>query len=510
MRDSPIPGEGPVVPEDVPDVCLILEGTYPYVTGGVSSWTHQLITRLPEFRFHLYCLIAEKEPGPWLFPRPSNVVGVTNLSLGRMAEVVGDWGEPLTAPEEEALVHVVRLFHRNLLAGDPEAFETLFAAFGQAGLSPGLFRTLSAGRKAWSLIQEFYGEQFAGESFIDFFWMWRTTHIPLFALLSAPLPQARLYHSLASGYAGMLGVMGKLSWRRPLILTEHGLYTRERKIEIALAQWIKTTQESEAVIRPIRETVKGFWMRIFEQLGRIVYHYSDQVVTLFEGNRRIQIRDGASPEKTRVVPNGIALPEVLPPRRPLGPEDPRTVALIGRVVPIKDVKTFLQACRLVGDQDPRARFLVMGPLDQDPDYTAECRGLVELLDLSGRLTFTGSVRVAEYFPRIDLVVLTSLSEAQPLVIMEAAAWGIPSVATRVGACDELVNGRSREDRMLGPGGIVTSVANPDETALAILRLLGDESLRIRMGRSARVRMERFYREEALFETYRTLYREGGL
>ena len=500
----------PLLPEEVPDVCLILEGTYPYVTGGVSSWTHQLITRLPEIRFHLYCLIAEREPGPWLYPRPGNVAGVTNLSLGRMAEVLGGEGRSLAPEEEEALVGVVRNFHRELLAGDPEAFGTLFGAFGRAGLSPELFRTLSAGRKAWSLIREFYGEQFAGESFLDFFWMWRTTHLPLFALLSAPLPPAGLYHALASGYAGMVGVMGKLAFNRPLILTEHGIYTRERKIEIALAQWIGTAPESEVAIRPIRETIKGFWMRIFEQLGRIVYHYSDHVITLFEGNRRIQIRDGASPEKTRVVPNGIALPENLPPRAPLAPEEIRTVALIGRVVPIKDVKTFLQACRLVVEQDPRARFLVMGPLDQDPDYAAECLSLVELLELSERITFTGSVRVEEYFPRIDLLVLTSLSEAQPLVIMEAAAWGIPSVATRVGACDELVNGRSREDRMLGPGGIVTSVGNPEETALAILRLLRDDSLRNRMGRSARARMERFYREEDLFETYRDLYREGAL
>jgi len=494
----------------VPEVCLILEGTYPYVTGGVSSWTHQLITRLPEVSFHLYCLIAEREPGPWLFPRPENVTGVTTLSLGRMADVLGEESRVLRPDEEEILVGVVRDFHRKLLAGDPESFGELFRAFTRAGLSPELFRTLSAGRKAWSLIGEFYGEQFARESFLDFFWMWRTTHLPLFSLLGAPLPEARLYHALASGYAGMLGVMGKLSWGRPLILTEHGLYTRERKIEIALARWIGTPPEDEVVIRPIRETVKGFWMRIFEQLGRIVYHYADHVVTLFEGNRRIQIRDGASPEKTRVIPNGIALPVTPSPRRPPAADGPRTVALIGRVVPIKDVKTFIQACRIVEDQDPRARFLVMGPLDQDPDYTDECRALVDLLGLPDRLTFTGSVRVEEYFPRIDLLVLTSLSEAQPLVIMEGAAWGIPSVATRVGACDELVNGRSQEDRRLGPGGIITSVGNPDETALAILHLLQDDALRLRMGRSARFRMERFYQEAEVFGAYRTLYREGEI
>ena len=494
---------------ELADVCLILEGTYPFVTGGVSSWTHQLITHLPEIRFHLYCLIAEREPGPWRFPRPDNVVGVTTLSLGGAAEVLEGEGRMLESEEEKALIGMLRSFHTSLLGGHPEAFRTLFERFRQTGFSPELFRTLSAGRQAWSLIGEFYQAQFAHESFIDFFWMWRTTHLPLFSLLSAPLPRARLYHSLASGYAGMLGVMGKLAYDRPFVLTEHGLYTRERKIEIALAQWIGKSQEDEATVRPIRETVKGFWMRIFEQLGRIVYHYSDMIVTLFEGNRSLQIRDGADPEKTRVIPNGIAIGERTV--RAPAPRDPgaeRVVGFIGRVVPIKDVKTFIQACRLVVDQFPRVRILIMGPLDQDPEYARECQNLVELLEISDKVTFMGSVRVDDYLPSLDLLVLTSLSEAQPLVIMEGAVYEVPTVATRVGACDELINGRLREDRLLGPGGIVTSVGNPDETALAILRILRDEDLSRRMGRAARIRMERFYREEAVFSAYREIYRMG--
>ena len=495
--------------EDLADVCLILEGTYPFVTGGVSSWTHQLITHLPEVRFHLYCLIAEREPGPWRFPRPDNVVGVTTLSLGGAAEVLEGEGRMLQSEEEKALIGMLRSFHTSLLGGHPEAFRTLFERFRQTGFSPELFRTLSAGRQAWSLIGEFYQSQFAHESFIDFFWMWRTTHLPLFALLSAPLPQARLYHSLASGYAGMLGVMGKLAYDRPFVLTEHGLYTRERKIEIALAQWIGKSQQDEATVRPIRETVKGFWMRIFEQLGRIVYHYSDTIVTLFEGNRSLQIRDGADPERTRVIPNGIAIGErTVRAPVPRDPDGERVVGFIGRVVPIKDVKTFIQACRLVVDQYPRVRILIMGPLDQDPEYARECQNLVELLEISDKVTFMGSVRVDDYLPSLDLLVLTSLSEAQPLVIMEGAVYEVPTVATRVGACDELINGRLREDRLLGPGGIVTSVGNPEETALAIIRILRDEDLRRRMGRAARIRMERFYREEAVFAAYREIYRMG--
>ena len=232
-------------------------------------------------------------------------------------------------------------------------------------------------------------------------------------------------------------------------------------------------------------------------------------MTLFEGNRSLQIRDGADPEKTRVIPNGIAIGERTV--RAPAPRDPgaeRVVGFIGRVVPIKDVKTFIQACRLVVDQFPRVRILIMGPLDQDPEYARECQNLVELLEISDKVTFMGSVRVDDYLPSLDLLVLTSLSEAQPLVIMEGAVYEVPTVATRVGACDELINGRLREDRLLGPGGIVTSVGNPDETALAILRILRDEDLSRRMGRAARIRMERFYREEAVFSAYREIYRMG--
>ncbi|EQD64567.1 glycosyl transferase, group 1, partial [mine drainage metagenome] len=84
----------------------------------------------------------------------------------------------------------------------------------------------------------------------------------------------------------------------------------------------------------------------------------------------------------------------------------------------------------------------------------------------------------------------------------------PSVTTRVGACDELINGRTREDVALGPGGIVTSVGNPEETAQAMIKILKDDNLRRRMGHSARLRMERFYREELLFNAYRTIYSKG--
>ena len=93
-------------------------------------------------------------------------------------------------------------------------------------------------------------------------------------------------------------------------------------------------------------------------------------------------------------------------------------------MPIKDVKTFLRAAARLRDSIPEARALILGPLDEDPGYYGQCRTLVEHLGLGETVTFTGRVNLDDYLPEIDVVVLTSLSEAQPLVILEAGAAGI--------------------------------------------------------------------------------------
>jgi glycosyltransferase involved in cell wall biosynthesis len=490
----------------MPDVCLILEGTYPYVTGGVSEWTHRLIRNLPDVMFHLLCLVPTEAPRSWTYPKPENVIGQTDVALSVRPDEHGRtvFSDPL--PERKALFGSISDFHVKILGGQPSVFHELYRAMENVAGSPALFHELLSSRDSWEILRKLYEDQFPAESFIDFFWMWRTTHAPLFRVLSVPLPPAKVYHALSTGYAGMLGVMGHLKHGRPLLLTEHGIYTRERKIEIALSEWIGNQSFEGKPIRPVNETIRGFWMRIFEQLGRIVYHHADPIITLFEGNRNIQIRDGADPGRIRIIPNGIEIPRAAE-MIPKGPGGPRIVAQVGRVVPIKDVKTFIQAARIIRDQEDGVRFLILGPTDHDPDYFEECRELVRILDLEDSLSFTGSVDLKDYYPKIDVLVLTSLSEAQPLVVMEAGSRGIPVVAPRVGACEELLLGRTPEDRALGPSGLLTGVGDPQETALSVQRILRDGDLDRRLGMAGRRRMDIFYKEDQVFDAYRLLYRE---
>jgi len=184
----------------------------------------------------------------------------------------------------------------------------------------------------------------------------------------------------------------------------------------------------------------------------------------------------------------------------------RSVALVGRISPIKDVKTYIRAARVVVDQAPDVTFFVLGTPDEDVEYYEECRALAELMELGDKLRFMGNVDMGEYYPMLDVVALTSVSEAQPFVVIEAMAVGVPCVTTNVGACAELLFGRTEEDQALGEAGIVTNVNSPEETAAGIMRILDDQQLAKRMSQTGRERAFRFYKRESVINKYRGVYR----
>jgi glycosyltransferase involved in cell wall biosynthesis len=189
-------------------------------------------------------------------------------------------------------------------------------------------------------------------------------------------------------------------------------------------------------------------------------------------------------------------------------DHPPTVALIGRVVPIKDIKTFIRACGLLRRVVPDLRAYVLGPTDEDPDYFEQCRTIVEHLELEETITFTGRVNLREWLGRIDVVALTSISEAQPLVILEAAAFGIPVVATDVGACREMIEGALGESPAIGAAGIVIPLSNPVAAAEAMARLLGDSDFYNLCGAAAKQRLRDHYDKGKLDAAYRDLYADA--
>jgi hypothetical protein len=93
------------------------------------------------------------------------------------------------------------------------------------------------------MMLELYNKRHPEASFLDYFWTYRFTHLPICNVINAPLPRAKVYHTICTGFAGLMAVLASLRMDRPMLLTEHGIYTKERKIEVAQSKWIHTEQD---------------------------------------------------------------------------------------------------------------------------------------------------------------------------------------------------------------------------------------------------------------------------
>jgi glycosyltransferase involved in cell wall biosynthesis len=485
------------------DVCLLLEGTYPFVSGGVSSWLHNLISGIPDISFTAICILPSSQT-KWehKYRVPPNF---QDLQVIYLHDPVPITPERLKRVKREQL-KPVKEFHQRLQKQDVSLMERIVASFRNNEFP---LYDLVHGKEVWKYLVNEYQPEINQDSFIDYFWTIRITHLPIFKMLSVELPKARVYHSISTGYAGLLGAMAQMTNKRPLLLTEHGIYFKERKIEISQAEWIFDAENRPTRVERKLNTFQDIWIQIFRGLSLLTYRSCERIFTLYEGNRALEIADGAPPERIEIIPNGINLEvyQKLAEQRRFSPDQAvYAIGFVGRVVPIKDVKTFIRACKIVSMRLKNLKVYVMGPTEEDEDYFEECKKLVALLELQNIFEFTGKVRVLDYYPKLDVMVLTSVSEGQPLVILEANCAGLPAVASDVGSCRELLEGRTPEDQALGPSGLVTRAADPMDTAKAILTILTDHELRQRMSVSGLKRVAAFYRESDLNAKYSSIYK----
>ncbi|WP_421706319.1 GT4 family glycosyltransferase PelF [Alloalcanivorax xenomutans] len=491
------------------DICLLLEGTFPYVSGGVSSWVNQIIRAFPQYRFAC-CFVGShpRDYGEMKYSLPDNVVHLEVHYLH--AEHRTTEKKPLRGDVD--MFGKVDRFHRAVRSGRVSAernqlfSEIIHELDDQGSLSEQAFLHSQA---SWDLISESYRRYSRDPSFVDYFWTVRIMHAPIWTLrrIAEKLIPARMYHSISTGYAGFLGAMLKRRTGRPLLLTEHGIYTKERKIDLFQSEWIHDNRGLAERNNTEMAYFREKWIHFFEELGRECYQAADQIVALYEANRRRQVLDGAPPERTRNIPNGINLAALQAVRERRPKIIPLVACLIGRVVPIKDVKTFLRAMRTLVDRLPEAEGWIAGPEDEDPDYAEECRALIHSLQLDDHVRFLGFQKMDDLLPRIGVVVLSSISEALPLVLLEGFAAGVPAVSTDVGSCRQLIEGFDQEDLALGKAGAVVGIANPEALGNAVADLL-EQPQRWRAAQQAGIRrVEKYYTQRLMFDAYGQLYEQ---
>ena len=211
--------------------------------------------------------------------------------------------------------------------------------------------------------------------------------------------------------------------------------------------------------------LRGYFGRItnaaFRAIERALGALTSTLVTVSDSVKDDLVALGIAPaHRIRVVPLGLeldALAGELPRgglRREAGlADDAPLVGLVGRLVPIKDVPTFLGAARLLLDRRPDVRFSLVGDGDDRSALESEARAL----GITDAVRFHGWRRdLPAVYGDLDVVVNCSRNEGTPVALIEALAACRPVVATAVGGTPDL----------LGQGAYGTLVAAGDAAALA--------------------------------------------
>ncbi|MGA3219598.1 MAG: GT4 family glycosyltransferase PelF [Acidimicrobiales bacterium] len=464
-------------------ITLITEGTYPHHLGGVSVWCDQLVREIAEHQFHVLALSATGlERNIW--DLPSNVVAADNLPL---------WSAPAGKRVGRALRSrfrpVQERFFRSLAVdSDGVGFVQSLQELGEFAQGGRLSAAMSSDDAVNTLLtvgpvcsDRAHGGsagQLTVSDAVDVLVLLKHFLRPL----AVPPPVADLCHSVANGLGALPALAAKWAHGTPFLLTEHGLYLRERYL----------SYKPGTLSQPARAIV----LRFFRLLVQTAYQHADLVAPGSGYNRLWELANGTPPRRICPVRNGID-PELFPVAT-TEPDVP-TLSWIGRIDPLKDVETLLRAFALVRASVPDCRLRVFGPVPGGgEEYMARCAELAAELDLNGAATFEGRVgSPIEAYQAGHVVVLTSISEGLPYTVLEAMATGRPVVATDVGGVGEAV----------GDTGILVPPRNPSAVAAACVHLLANADERRARGQAARNRVVELFTAKASFDTYRRLYRE---
>lgn len=514
------------------DVMLFSEGTYPYVKGGVSAWILQLIKGLPEYSFGV-CFVGAQE-----------------MVDGRKMEISYEFPPNLIHLEVHYLFDDENAITPKRIKGSKEGFdaiENLYKSFrSQSKEIPDMiqninfysedvtFKDFLHSERSWEFINRAYMENCPDVPFVDYFWTLRNMHKPIWILaeIVKNLPKTKIFHAPSTGYAGFLGALASYNTNRPFILTEHGIYTRERKIDMLSADWVEYKKPSLLQQPEEYNYIKRMWVNFFDKIGVFCYHRSNHIFSLFSGAQRIQINFGADENRTMIIPNGVDV-DTLRATMKNREEIPRPIiTLIGRVVPIKDIKTFIRAIKIASQTIPNVEGWLVGAVDEDSEYVNECQQMAISLGLKSKMQvfdgnrsdmsaeeieassdivkLFGHSDIKKILPKSALQTLSSISEGMPLVILEGFAAGVPCVATDVGSCRDLIEGGIDEhDKDIGHAGSITGIANPEALAKEYIRLLNFENGDWKRAQEAGLqRVESYYRQEMFLQDYREVYDEA--
>ncbi len=464
------------------DVALITEGTYPFHDGGVSVWCDQMVRGLAPDRFHIDAITAGLDDTVcWQFPE--NVVEVRRIPL---------WGRGRRIRPADRLSPSIQQdlepFLMSITTGDVDGsfLPSLraLATHARDGSLSGALNTNAAielairSMRATSISRHVevgppaptIADAATALTFLEHF---------LRPLTAAPI-DVDLCHASSNGLSALPAMAAKWTHGTPFLLTEHGVYLRERYMEYAPGK--------------VPQAQRSFLLGFYKHLSLAAYQMADAIAPGSDYNRRWQQANGADVDKIEPIHNGIDVDGF---KSTAANTEHPTLVWVGRIDPLKDVKTLLRAFVRVRLAIPNARLRIYGGTPPGNEgYLRECLDLRDKLGLEESAAFEGRVRsIADAYLSGDVVVATSISEGFPYAVLEAMASGRAMIATDVGGVSEAID----------DAGILVPPQDEVSLANACIKLLGNPELRAALANDGRERVRSRFMVELSNERYGELY-----
>ncbi len=481
-----------------PSVLITTEGTYPFEGGGVTTWADVVIRGLPEVDVHLLAVtgstaitLHKQLPDhvktvqavplfgaaePTEFTRHAEPFASTVVRRARTSrEAVDRHFVPLLTRLLEALEHPEAAGRREAeLIRDLNHYFVRFdhrASFRSEG-AWNAFRDTILAQEAGSDVETTLGDLVQGLRWLYSFLL----------PITLPIPKTDVVHATLAGFAGLAGVISKLDHGTPFVVTDHGIYLRERYIAMSAA--------TDSFF------LKRFLLRLVHLVSRVCYVTADQVSPVCNHNARWERRMGVTPDRIRTIYNGIDTDLFVPPEAEPAGRRP-TVVTAARVFPLKDIETLIRACDVTRRRVPDVHFVVYGANWVDKPYTDRCEALIDELGVRGNFTFAGYHDTpSELYHEGDVFALSSISEGFPFSVIEAMACGRPVVATDVGGVKEA---------LAGGVGIVVPPRGHGPMGEGLADLLLDHDRRAELARRGRARAVEDFGVERMLDAQRTTY-----
>lgn len=244
-------------------------------------------------------------------------------------------------------------------------------------------------------------------------------------------------------------------------------------------------------------------MSLYTRLDKFFLRRFDVVAAVSEDVKSQLLEAGIDPGKLKVIGNGIDLGKFRKRenrankvRTELGiPLDAKVIGTVGRHSTEKGYGFFLEAAAIVLAKNKNCFFLFAGDGVQRKALEEQARslGMKESVIFAGKRT-----DIPQVLSAMDIFILSSLTEGQPMALLEAMAAGTPAVATSVGDVPKILKA--------GEAGLIVQPSDSAGLADGILRLMDDSALAARLSAAASRTVEENYSSNRMAAEYRACYK----